>query len=88
MQTVGDACRYFNEHLIVGIKLTRPTTSTPGELGPNGEPNAGISNMESPLISMMQIINNLSSSGSQYNSSKNNRSKKSNNVRPPPPTQQ
>ncbi len=37
MQTVGDACHYFNEHLIVGIKLTRPTTSTPGELGSNGK---------------------------------------------------
>ncbi len=80
MQTVGDACRYFNEHLIVGIKLTRPTTSTPDELGPNGEPNAGISNMESPLINMIQVINNLETSTSSYTTSKNHRSKKSNNV--------
>ncbi|CAF3408210.1 unnamed protein product [Rotaria sp. Silwood1] len=45
----------------------------------NGEPNTRISNMESPLISMMQMVNNLKSSTSPYNSSKNYRSKQSMN---------
>ncbi len=66
MQTVGDACHYFNEHLIV-------------------EPNTPKANMESPLINMIQVINNLETSTSSYTTSKNHRSKKSNNVRPPPP---
>ncbi|CAF4410177.1 unnamed protein product [Rotaria sp. Silwood2] len=68
--------RLTNNNLSSISKVSNNNSIKNKPLDSNGEPNTPISSMESPLISMMQMVNNLKSSTSPPDSPNNYRTKK------------